>query len=123
MPKEKKCTPSGKPLEKLYIPPKGSRLEDWEHFLAEGHTPDEVSVALDRAMELGEERVLVIKGWCKGCGVCVAICPRDALTIECDGHANLTYPDRCVLCGMCEHICPDFAITLLEPEEPSEEVE
>ncbi len=122
MPKEKPGTQARRPQEKMYIPPRGSSLEEWEHFLSEGHTPDEVAVALDRAMELGKERVLVIKGWCKGCGLCVAICPKKALEMDEGGHCRLAYPDRCILCGMCEHLCPDFAITLLEPEETLEEV-
>jgi len=105
------------------LPQRGASMEKWEHFLSEGHTPVEVATALDRAMELGQERVMVIKGWCKGCGICIEFCPKKALALDQDGHCHLAYPDRCILCGMCEHICPDFAITLLEPEEITEEAE
>ncbi len=48
--------------------------------------------------------------WCKGCGICVAFCPKKALSIlndkaVCDG-------DKCIACGMCELYCPDLAISV-----------
>lgn len=53
--------------------------------------------------------------WCKGCGVCVAFCPRQALKLS---HGKIaTNPGAaCVGCGICESLCPDFAIYLVERE-------
>ena len=53
--------------------------------------------------------------FCKGCGICAAFCPREALAIEHE-KAVLKEPDRCVLCGQCESRCPDYAIFIDDTE-------
>lgn len=57
------------------------------------------------------ESVSIRRAWCKGCGICVAFCPRKALGLDADDKAVVVEPDRCVACGMCELYCPDLAIT------------
>jgi 2-oxoglutarate ferredoxin oxidoreductase subunit delta len=55
---------------------------------------------------------------CKGCGLCIAECPQEALGWSgARNRAGYTLPhvagpDRCTACRMCELICPDFAIYL-----------
>ncbi len=49
--------------------------------------------------------------WCKGCGICVAFCPREALFLDNNGKASKNM-EKCTACGICETFCPDFAITL-----------
>jgi 2-oxoglutarate ferredoxin oxidoreductase subunit delta len=58
-----------------------------------------------------EFQVQVDKVRCKGCGICVALCPKQVL--------ELVYPEAkcfvvrlqdCIGCLMCEMHCPDFAI-------------
>ncbi len=49
--------------------------------------------------------------WCKGCGICVAFCPRDVLELE-DGKVKVARPEDCIDCKLCELRCPDFAITV-----------
>ena len=44
-------------------------------------------------------------GLCTGCGVCVDICPMEAITIQ-DDIATLE-EDKCLGCGLCAHHC-DF---------------
>ena len=50
--------------------------------------------------------------WCKGCGICAAFCPREALFINAAGKAEKD-SDQCTACGVCELFCPDFAITVI----------
>jgi len=64
-----------------------------------------------------KKKVLVIDpAWCKGCGICVAFCPKDALELIGE-KAHLKSDDQCVLCGQCEMHCPDYAIYLKEAKD------
>jgi 2-oxoglutarate ferredoxin oxidoreductase subunit delta len=65
-----------------------------------------------------EERgpVYVYKRWCKGCGVCIAFCPRQVLEMGQDGHSFVAHSERCTQCRVCEYLCPDFAITVAKRE-------
>lgn len=55
--------------------------------------------------------VEIYKSWCKGCGICVAVCPQDVLAMAADGYPYAKDPDACTSCGNCDIHCPDFAIT------------
>jgi 2-oxoglutarate ferredoxin oxidoreductase subunit delta len=57
-------------------------------------------------------KIDVFKAWCKGCGICVAFCPREVLDIDEDGYPFVKDLDACTGCGWCEIRCPDFAITV-----------
>ena len=54
--------------------------------------------------------------YCKGCGICVAVCPRDAIEMSDELSSRGVYPPRtrdlarCTACKLCEMHCPDFAI-------------
>ena len=54
--------------------------------------------------------------WCKGCGICVAFCPKDALELVGE-KAKLKEQNECILCGQCEMRCPDYAVWLEEEVE------
>ncbi len=59
-----------------------------------------------------EPAVIRIKPeWCKGCGICVAFCPKNVLEME-GGKARVARPDDCIRCYLCELRCPDFAISV-----------
>ena len=51
--------------------------------------------------------------WCKGCGICVAFCPKKVLALH-DGKVAAERPEDCIGCRMCELRCPDFAIEIHE---------
>ena len=54
---------------------------------------------------------------CKGCGLCVEVCPKAVLAIAQDkinakGHhpAEITDQEKCVGCAFCATMCPDCII-------------
>lgn len=53
--------------------------------------------------------------WCKGCGICVAFCPKEALELVHE-KAKLKEENDCILCGLCEQRCPDYAVYIKETE-------
>ncbi|MHB1413896.1 MAG: 4Fe-4S dicluster domain-containing protein [Chloroflexota bacterium] len=58
-------------------------------------------------------RIELNQGWCKGCGICVEMCPTDVFGAEeGTGKAFVAAAESCVDCGMCELYCPDYAISL-----------
>ncbi|SHE55495.1 2-oxoglutarate ferredoxin oxidoreductase subunit delta [Desulfacinum infernum DSM 9756] len=59
-----------------------------------------------------EYDIAIFSGWCKGCGICAAFCPRQCIEMGEDGSPVVTQPDRCTGCGFCEIHCPDFAISV-----------
>lgn len=56
--------------------------------------------------------------YCKGCLICVDLCPKHALKpsekINEKGYILPKEGDmaRCTACGVCEVMCPDFAIAI-----------
>ena len=68
--------------------------------------------------------ILVDEDRCKGCGLCVAVCPKHV--IELSGRftprgyhpaalitfSNAQPQERCTGCMLCSTICPDAAITV-----------
>jgi 2-oxoglutarate ferredoxin oxidoreductase subunit delta len=69
-------------------------------------------------------QVYLIPERCKGCSICIELCPREVLE-ESEG-TNLKgyhYPEvvpgkeeDCVHCDFCTMVCPEFAIFTLEVE-------
>jgi indolepyruvate ferredoxin oxidoreductase beta subunit len=50
--------------------------------------------------------------WCKGCDICVKLCPERCLALNAEQVAVLKNPDACTGCHVCEWLCPDFAISV-----------
>jgi len=48
--------------------------------------------------------------WCKGCGICVAFCPKNVLELDAEEKVVAARPEDCICCLMCELRCPDLAI-------------
>jgi len=59
-------------------------------------------------------RILFDERWCKRCGICVAICPRDVFASAPDGLPIIERPEDCTGCLLCELQCPDFALEIVE---------
>lgn len=52
--------------------------------------------------------------WCKGCGLCIAICPKKVLELNEQVKCVAVRPDDCIGCRQCDNACPDMAITVKE---------
>jgi 2-oxoglutarate ferredoxin oxidoreductase subunit delta len=51
--------------------------------------------------------------YCKGCGICVAFCPKQVLALK-NNKVFAEKAELCIGCRMCELRCPDFAIEIEE---------
>ncbi len=57
---------------------------------------------------------------CKGCGLCVDVCPKAVLEMSTDVNikgyfpAYQARPDDCIFCAICCTMCPDVAISIYE---------
>ncbi len=56
---------------------------------------------------------IVRERYCKGCGICVAFCPKQVLVLK-GGKVFPERPELCIGCRMCELRCPDYAIEIQE---------
>ena len=65
-----------------------------------------------RGLLAGRRIVVVDPVRCNGCGRCIAVCTREALSRK-DGKL-LVLPDLCVGCGRCSGRCPRGALEILE---------
>ncbi len=55
--------------------------------------------------------------WCKGCGICVAFCPKNVLELNEKDKVVAARPADCIACRLCEWRCPDLAIEIITEEE------
>lgn len=56
------------------------------------------------------QEVKINAAWCKGCGICVAFCPKQVLGLNENEKIVMQDRENCIVCGQCELRCPDFAI-------------
>ena len=64
-------------------------------------------------------KVTFKKDLCKGCGLCIAACPKGIMELSRDeinqkGHhpAQMTAQSKCIACAFCATMCPDCVITV-----------
>lgn len=65
------------------------------------------------------KKTIIDENICKGCGLCVTVCPKKIILISKEklnakgyNPAVITDLESCISCGMCAVICPDSAITV-----------
>jgi 2-oxoglutarate ferredoxin oxidoreductase subunit delta len=61
------------------------------------------------------------RDWCKGCGICVAMCPTDVLMLDEEDKAVAAHLEQCIACGLCAKTCPDLAIEVSTKDSNSED--
>lgn len=61
--------------------------------------------------------------YCKGCGICIYICPKNVLGVSSVVNSRGYYApevvevEACSKCRQCELFCPDFAIFIKNDQE------
>ncbi len=69
-----------------------------------------------------ESRVIFKEDICKGCSLCVSVCPTNVIfladRINGKGYrpATVTDQENCISCGSCARICPDSVISVYRPD-------
>jgi len=96
-------------------------------------TESEDEVVLERRMLTKVYRLVLHRDRCIGCGICVDMCPKEAIEYfpaVFEGRRSLNRPsidlkaEECVLCGECVASCPMMALAMLiEGEERAPVVE
>lgn len=73
--------------------------------------------------------ITIVKDFCKGCGFCIAYCPKKVYDLSEEMNKKgyrLPNPVRiedCTECSLCDLYCPDFAIVLEKTKKKAEEKE
>ena len=66
-----------------------------------------------RIME--EDRIIIDRALCSGCGLCVTVCPTGTISIK-EGKAVVSGGES-ILCGHCEAVCPQQAVRVVPIDE------
>ena len=68
---------------------------------------------------MAKGKITIEKNTCKGCGLCVSVCPKQILVLDSENlntsgyaPASVTNMDECIACVSCARTCPDIAITV-----------
>ena len=67
-------------------------------------------------------KLRVVDEYCKGCGYCITICPKNVLKeynhLNSKGYVipEILNMEDCIYCKKCELICPEMAITIEKEE-------
>ena len=62
--------------------------------------------------------IAINREWCKGCYICVSVCPHRVLEVDQEAFDHgfhpvvAARPEDCTVCRQCELLCPDLAISV-----------
>ena len=73
------------------------------------HAPVLIPHVAPQSVDEEFELILTLE-WCKGCDICVKVCPERCLILNAEQKVELVDIDACTGCRICEWLCPDFAI-------------
>ena len=75
-----------------------------------------------------KDKILVLQtNRCKGCDLCINVCPNKALEKSKTLNKSVQYPPaaveggKCTYCRLCEYTCPDFSIYVAKLSEVTTE--
>lgn len=75
--------------------------------VTEEQAPPRASVA---AASLTLPDIEIRETWCKGCEICVVVCPQNCLKMNDAKKAFVADASTCIRCMLCEWLCPDLAV-------------
>ncbi|MEX1308221.1 MAG: 4Fe-4S binding protein [Eubacteriales bacterium] len=66
-------------------------------------------------------KVEILTDVCKGCGLCVSVCPKGIMSLSTDvinakGYApvTITAMQECIGCAACAKVCPDAVLSVFK---------
>ncbi len=65
------------------------------------------------------KQIVIRESWCKGCAICVDVCPKNVLAMN-HLKAAVVNLQNCIVCGRCEANCPDFCLEVVFEESKDE---
>ena len=77
-------------------------------------------MAFEKEASMNRGVPIIDKERCKGCGLCIANCPKNILTKTEDVNGQGAYytictdESLCIACGACAIMCPDAAIEVIK---------
>lgn len=58
------------------------------------------------------KKITLKRALCKGCGICIALCPKQVFDTDIEGKPVIVQVDKCIGCKLCQYRCPDFALNV-----------
>lgn len=71
--------------------------------------------------------ITIDRDGCKGCGLCIEVCPKkilrfDTSTLNVLGYHPVFADEGCIACGFCAIICPDMVFSIYKDVREGEQV-